>query len=268
MKKCTKCGTIKEDSDFYVMHSRNNNLYSSCKKCCGVIKKEWEEKNREKVKQRNKKWRENNPEKVKKHSKESYLRNREKRVAWGKEYYLKNSDKVKERARKWDLAHPEEVKKRSKKWYALHPDKSLEWNNRWRKNNPDKVLEIQKREYWKNRTTPKVRLSHNVSSCILHSLKRGGKGHRHWEELVGYTLDQLRKHLEKQFTEGMSWENYGEWHVDHIIPVKAFNYETPEDIDFKRCWCLKNLRPLWAKENQSKNCRIDRPFQPSLAIAV
>lgn len=59
---------------------------------------------------------------------------------------------------------------------------------------------------------------------------------------------------------------YRGWHIDHKIPKSAFNFETPEDIDFKRCWALKNLQPLWAAENIKKHDRVDKPFQPSLAI--
>jgi 5-methylcytosine-specific restriction endonuclease McrA len=54
--------------------------------------------------------------------------------------------------------------------------------------------------------------------------------------------------------------------VDHIIPIAVFNFEKPEDIDFRRCWALKNLQPLESKQNQSKGAKIDRPFQPALMI--
>jgi 5-methylcytosine-specific restriction endonuclease McrA len=64
----------------------------------------------------------------------------------------------------------------------------------------------------------------------------------------------------------MSWDNCNEWHIDHIIPKAAFNYEKPEDIDFKKCWALKNLQPLWAKENHEKKDKLLKPFQPSLQI--
>ncbi|OKP79784.1 hypothetical protein BTE77_06750 [Ensifer adhaerens] len=63
-------------------------------------------------------------------------------------------------------------------------------------------------------------------------------------------------HLEAQFTDGMTWDNYGEWHVDHIIPLAAHNYETTDDIDFKRAWAMSNLQPLWAIDNHRKRDRI------------
>jgi hypothetical protein len=60
-------------------------------------------------------------------------------------------------------------------------------------------------------------------------------------------------YLESQFVEGMSWENHGKWHIDHIKPVCSFNFNSREDEDFKKCWALENLRPLWAKENLKKS---------------
>jgi len=63
------------------------------------------------------------------------------------------------------------------------------------------------------------------------------------------------RHIERQFTKGMSWDNIDKWHIDHIVPVSSFKFETPDDPDFKACWALTNLRPLWAKENQTKHKR-------------
>ena len=79
------------------------------------------------------------------------------------------------------------------------------------------------------------------------------KGGAHWEELVGYTLHDLQSHLEKQFTNGMSWDNYGKWHIDHIRPMCSFNITDYQCEDFKKCWSLGNLQPLWALDNQIKN---------------
>jgi 5-methylcytosine-specific restriction endonuclease McrA len=62
----------------------------------------------------------------------------------------------------------------------------------------------------------------------------------------------------------MTWDNRSEWDIDHIIPVAVFNFEKPEDMDFKRCWELKNLRPLWKNDNRRKGARLTAPFQPSL----
>lgn len=62
-------------------------------------------------------------------------------------------------------------------------------------------------------------------------------------------------HLEKQFTEGMTWDNYGEWHVDHKKPMALFQFTSTDDEGFKECWKLENLQPLWGSDNLSKGTR-------------
>ena len=130
--------------------------------------------------------------------------------------------------------------------------------------NPEKI-----RAYGRKRNakiTPKGKLNRSIKGEIWRCLK-GSKAGRHWEDLVGYNLDQLKKHLEKQFNLDMTWENYGSyWHVDHKVPIAVFNFEKPEDIDFHLCWSLKNLQPLESKKNLSKQDKIKKSFQPSLCI--
>ena len=119
------------------------------------------------------------------------------------------------------------------------------------------------------RAKPKQKLNHAISFGIYQSLKvkGGNKNGRRWEALVGYTKEDLKRHLEKHFDDWMTWENYGtEWHIDHDIAKKHFNFTDPLHEDFKRCWALKNLKPLEAKENMMKGARLDKPFQPSLAM--
>lgn len=125
---------------------------------------------------------------------------------------------------------------------------------------------MEKASYHKRRKIPGERLKDSISRAINDSLK-GKKNGRHWEQLVGYTLDDLMKHLEAQFIEGMAWENFGKgdgkWHVDHILPQAVFGYADVLDIDFHRCWSLSNLRPMWEKDNMRKHAKIIKPFQPS-----
>jgi hypothetical protein len=97
------------------------------------------------------------------------------------------------------------------------------------------------------------------------SIESGKKG-RHWEKVVGYTLLELVKHLEKQFLPSMTWNNYGEWHIDHIIPISYFKFSTTDDPDFKKCWSLKNLRPMWAIDNIRKGNRIEDPNHLKLIL--
>jgi len=108
-------------------------------------------------------------------------------------------------------------------------------------------------------------LNKSISRAIYKALN-GNKNDRNWEKLVGYSLNELKKHLEKQFKDGMSWDNYGKWHIDHEIPKSVFNYTKPEHTDFKRCWALKNLQPMWAEQNKVKGAKLKKHFQPKLLI--
>lgn len=104
------------------------------------------------------------------------------------------------------------------------------------------------------RNDPKVRVDTNIASQIRASLA-DGKGGKSWEDVVGYSLEELMEHLENLFTDGMSWGNYGEWHIDHKVPRSWFAYESYEDPEFLACWCLANLKPMWGAENISKGNR-------------
>ena len=77
--------------------------------------------------------------------------------------------------------------------------------------------------------------------------------------LLGYTGEELYKHIESHFTDesGYSWDNMSEWHIDHIRPVASFNHTTTECEDFKKCWALNNLQPMWASDNLSKSNKWD-----------
>ncbi len=113
-----------------------------------------------------------------------------------------------------------------------------------------------RREYEKSRkdADPKFALGFRMRTLIRDSLRRQ-KGGASWVEMVDFTVAQLKDHIERQFLPGMSWANRKKWHIDHIRPVASFNYDGPEHPDFKACWSLTNLRPMWAKANQSKGAK-------------
>ncbi len=121
----------------------------------------------------------------------------------------------------------------------------------------------------KTRSSALYRIRRAMTNYIRNSLT-SGKRNNHWENLVGYSLEDLKRHLEKRFKKGMNFENYGRhgWHIDHKIPVSAFNFNGYNDPDFKRCWALKNLQPMWAKDNIAKSNKLEKPFQPSLALSI
>jgi len=181
-------------------------------------------------------------------------------------YYIKNKDKVKATSKGYRNANKDRCSARTKKWRKANPERAATCSSAWIKANPKKAKEFRRiREKRKLKTDPKFKLNKNMRRYIGLSLK-GNKNGRKWEDLVGYALNDLIKHLEKQFLDGMSWKNHGEWHIDHEIPISAFNFTKPEHEDFKRCWALKNLQPMWAVENIIKSNKLTKPFQPSLLL--
>jgi hypothetical protein len=115
-----------------------------------------------------------------------------------------------------------------------------------------KSLEWQNAKY---QSDPRFAINSRVRSGILRSIATGSKSRRRWQILVGYDLATLMRHLERQFSPGMTWENRDEWHIDHIVPLASFSFETPDDPDFKAAWALTNLRPLWGPENNKKSAK-------------
>ena len=98
----------------------------------------------------------------------------------------------------------------------------------------------------RRRSTPSGHLARTLS-CALGLALRGHKAGIHWELLVGYTANDLRKHLEQYFEPGMSWANYGSvWHIDHAIAIARFKGALPGSAEFDTCWSLANLRPRFA----------------------
>lgn len=110
---------------------------------------------------------------------------------------------------------------------------------------------------------------HMVMRISIRQCLKGEKKRRKTFDLVGYTVEELKKHLERLFLPGMSWSNYGGrggWHIDHIIPLSRLNITSPEDQDFRRAWALNNLRPLWGRDNIARGNRCEFNVQPSLSF--
>lgn len=191
-----------------------------------------------------------------------YAENHERELEKKRIRYAENREKNLEYAREYRSTNPEKVRAASDKWKAENPDKVKKaWDDWYSENGKARDA--------KHRSTPRGKLDDLMSSAIYSAIKKRKAG-RSWSDLVGYSVDDLMDHLERQFQPGMTWENHGQygWHIDHVIPRSAFNYEEPEDIDFKRCWALDNMQPLWWRDNLSKGAKLTAPFQPSLAMTV
>jgi len=119
----------------------------------------------------------------------------------------------------------------------------------------ERTLKYEKKRY---KTDPFYRLNRCASSSLNRCLKYHNlsKDNRHWENLVGYTTRNLKEHIENLFRPGMTWDNYGKWHIDHVVPQSFFVYTSTDDGELKYCWSPDNLQPPWAKDNLSKADKI------------
>lgn len=114
------------------------------------------------------------------------------------------------------------------------------------------------RIYTIKNTPEQNKLKHRMRTLLHQKLKRRNinKNYKSTFDATGYSVEELKKHLENQFKPGMTWDNYGEWHIDHVTPDCHFNYNSLYDIEFKKSWSLDNLQPLWAEDNWKKGSKI------------
>ena len=231
-KRCAKCGEMKKLTEYHKSKNEKDGLATQCKGCRRIENAEYRNINKKRI---------------------QIVR---------REYYQLNKEVIKENSRKYLSENKLKAKERDKKRRGA----INKWHSEWEKKNHKRWREINNKANRKRRSTARGKLNHNMSTYVRRYLKEK-KGERKWESILGYTVETLKKHLEKLFKEGMTWNNYGRgWHIDHKVPLAAFNFESSNDIDFKAAWALKNLQPLWAEENMKKHTMLDKPFQPSLLI--
>ena len=160
------------------------------------------------------------------------------KICSNKNNYLNNRDYYNQKRKENRQKHRDERsesyiknEKRKKEYYEENKEKILIQSKRYYRNHhPKKSKDCFMKDIEK-------KIHSNVSRNIRHSLKLDGlsKKRRRWENLVGYSRKELMDHLEKQFVNGMSWDNYGKygWHIDHIIPKCNFKFNSFDDEEFK-----------------------------------
>lgn len=203
MKKTCEC--IKEPLD-------NFSGEHTCKICL----------DKKKAVERTRVWRENNPIKYKDQAKKWTTNNKENEKERLKQRYQSNIENYKKSHKKYYEDNKENIKKINKKWVENNPEKVKIYKNKWDKVNPEKVA-------WRR--------------ILKRVLKQFGKEKEaNTIDILGYSALDLHNHMISLFTEGMSWSNYGEWHIDHKKSVSKY----PKDTHPSVVNALSNLQPLWA----------------------
>jgi hypothetical protein len=204
----------------------------------------WKARNQDKVRSYGRSLRARNPEKMRDQGRRRYWADVERQREKARNYATKNKAIIKERV-KAGASRPEEIERIRvyRAEYTRRPE-----------------VASRRRELCNLRLQTDVcyLLSQRVRSRIVSALRSasaGKKSRRRWQELFGYTVDELRVHLERQFVKGMSWRNRERWHIDHILPLSSFRFESVDDPEFKAAWAITNLRPLWKPDNLKKGSR-------------
>lgn len=148
---------------------------------------------------------------------------------YDKEYRLKNSDRLLEKNKEYQKTIPNEIRAKRNREYRQRHKKEF---------NKKQLLYIEKN---KHRFAYRTIL---FNFLVRSKQKKNGNT----ASILGYDYEKFKQRIEFNFKEGMCWNNYGEWHVDHKKPISMFKSDTPASIVNALC----NLQPLWAKENLSK----------------
>lgn len=242
-KICHQCKKPYPSSLEYFVEDRSNidGLGVICKKCREVrriYKKEYRKKNKVNIRAYNKKYAEDHCEYI---------------AQYRSQYYQKNKDQI-------ILQHKE---------YTGRPKiikKLANYNKDYRRKNKDQLREYEKNRYPKRKnylrdyckmrwdTDIEYRIISNLRSRLYLAIKHcKTKKSDHSMKLIGCSIKKLIKHLESQFDDKMTWDNYGYygWHIDHIKPCALFDLTKPKEQ--RKCFNYKNLQPLWGPDNWSKN---------------
>lgn len=159
--------------------------------------------------------------------------------------HAENKDAFNAASREWHARNRDLSRAKSRAWQAANREKAAEDARRRRKINPGGG--------WARRKLDTVLRLTNAMRCRLRSAVVRGRGHKSSMtfDLIGCTPDALRAHIESQFEQWMTWDNYGsEWHVDHIRQCSLFDLTDPQQQ--RECFNYSNLRPLSVADNLSR----------------
>lgn len=143
----------------------------------------------------------------------------------------------------------ERIKERDRKYHWGNREKRIEYLKKYRVDNTH-IRNVKYNARFKSDVF--FRMSQNIRTRIRMALKRNTKS-KSTQILIGCTIDFLRQHLQNQFKEGMDWNNYGLWQIDHKKPCSLFDLSKEEEQ--LKCFHYSNLQPLWATDNRKKHNR-------------
>lgn len=214
------------------------------------------QKNRGKILNRTKLYYKENRGNILKYQVQYSKENKEKISKRNLEWRKKNKNSLKEKKKQEYIINAEKIKERTKNWYKNNQDRVIKYYEIYYSKNKEKIIKrnlvLERKKYYSNIN---FRLKHVLRRRLYAAIKNDQKTGSAVKDL-GCSIEYLKKHLESQFTEGMSWNNYGVkgWHIDHIIPLAYF--DLTKEKDFKQACHYTNLQPLWAVDNIKKGSKL------------
>ncbi|TQK10236.1 hypothetical protein [Herbaspirillum sp. SJZ107] len=260
MRACTRCKQpFLATLEHFPSHKMGKyGLHSNCRSCKKLS--DAEKRARPDQKERQQAWRDANKGTVKEYN-QAYRAAGYKSTQHVAEWRAKNMEHAREyaraKARRVRAADPAKYLRIARNYYYRNHAKVLQrardYLDRNRETINAKALERHTRFY---RERPEFNLQKKIGARLRRMIQ--DKAGAATMVILGYSREELVAHIERQFTKGMSWAKVlaGEIHIDHIIPVSHFQCRSIHDPGFKACWALSNLRPLWAKDNLSKQDKI------------
>lgn len=193
-------------------------------------------------------------EKIKEYNKLYYEKNKEKNKQANKLYVENNKEKINKNRKQYKLNNKEEINNKAKIYYQKNKEVISEKSKEYQKINREKIKKYIK-GYVKNRRKiePLFKLRMNIRNLIGNSIKNKGYTKKTKTfEILGCSYEEFKQHLERQFKKGMTWDNLGQWHLDHIYPVSI----AKDEAELIKLNHYTNFQPMWAAENISKGNKI------------
>jgi hypothetical protein len=252
-KACSKCGESKPLSDFHFRKDHNAHR-ADCKVCFRKRQSDYQERNKSERKKYNAEYREKNKESIRIKGKEWRDKNGDYIKSYHKDLYENNKDVLNAKKKEYYKKNRDYFVGLNRKYYQKNKAKHAVDREKYALANKDRLRAARRK--WENdrlKNDLHYAMAKGLRRRINIALKRVGKKNKPTEELIGCTIEELIKHLESQFTDGMTWENYGlhGWHIDHRVPLSYFNLANPNCA--KMAFSYKNMQPLWGVDNIKKN---------------
>lgn len=166
-------------------------------------------------------------------------------------YYEDNAETIINKSISYAQEHKYKVKQYQQEYKQLNAKELKQDRKVWERNNQETIKEYNKLYKRDRRQETEYRLLENLRNRLGRAAK-GSKSDK-TTDLIGCDISTLKTHLECLFKDGMTWDNYGKWHIDHIIPCSSFDLSIEEEQ--RRCFHYTNLQPLWAIDNIKKGTK-------------